>query len=138
LRIAPPALRLDGLAIHLRSWSQGRQGGIDGGVELVGVVEQLVEGRQRLEADGPPGGSPRRVDDHIGALDVVGRLLSIAGEPGGRRFRPGIAETGQVVVGVQDDRGDPLQGALLDDPAQQHGLTRTRAGEDRRVLTQRL
>ncbi len=78
----------------------------------------------------------RRPHHHLGPRGVERGLAVVLGtEPVGP-LRPGIAETRQVVVGIDDDRRDAGERRLLDEAAQQHGLAGAGTGDDRDVARQ--
>ena len=131
------ALGLHGVAVHLRLRCERADRRVDGRGELVGVVAHRREVRQRLETQRPPRGAPRRPHDHVGRGEVPGGPLGIARTPLRGRFRPSVAEPGEVVVRVEDNRGHAVQGALLHEPADEHRLPGARSREDRGVLAER-
>ena len=112
------------------------EGRFDRLVELVVIVDDAGEVGKRLEGQRSSGGPARRPHHHLGVVEVVCCQCRVGRPPTAGMFTPGHAEPRQIVVGVQHDRRHATQGAFLDESADQHRLTRSRAREDRGVLAQ--
>jgi hypothetical protein len=78
--------------------------GVHRGAEFVGIIQDVGEGRQRLEAERPPSQATWCPHHDLGVRQVLIRSFGIVAGPGGRRRWPGSTEPRQVVVGVKHDR----------------------------------
>ena len=127
---------LGGRTVHIDPRGEGGDRGVDTGGERVRVVAYLAEVGQWLEGQRPAALTPGRPHHDVGGAQVLLGAGDLALVPVLRRGRPWVAEPSEVVVGIEDDRRDPAQRTLLNQPADQDGLAGARPGEDRGVPAQ--